>query len=61
VNPPAQSPDLIAIKNLSANLVLAIRKRSISNKNDLKTAMEATQIIKLIKSQYIKHEVPWTK
>jgi len=35
---PAQSPDLIVIENLWEILDIAIRKRKISNKNDLKTA-----------------------
>lgn len=39
VNPPAQSPDLNVIENLWAILDLAIRKRSISNRNELKTAL----------------------
>lgn len=39
MKPPAQSPDLNVIENLWAILDTNIRKRHISNKNDLKTAL----------------------
>lgn len=39
VDPPAQSPDINVIENLWAILDLEIRKRQISNKNDLKKAL----------------------
>lgn len=39
MKPPAQSPDLNVIENLWSILDANIRKRKISNKNDLKTAL----------------------
>lgn len=39
VHPPAQSPDMNVIENLWAILDTNIRKRKISNKSDLKTAL----------------------
>ena len=38
VSPPVQFPDLNVIENLWAKFDMTIRKRSISNKNDLKNA-----------------------
>ena len=39
MKPPAQSPDMNVIENMWAILDANIRKRTISNKSDLKTAL----------------------